>query len=299
MLPGFRILCATTVLAISILVFGLGAAALLRAAHEEFASLPSWRLAQQPPLTPQVPRPEITPVLAMLRIEAPGTKPLPETLRREVALPEPAPQQPAASQVMPAEVLDTKPAETTVTPDNGSAVAEPDEAASTPVTDQVATLNAPQPGIEPPAKPVVPGEEANGPDVKTPDVTVPESKVIEPAQPPSAETPAEPKASESKVSELKASESKPAESSDARPSPPKPQVTEASEPLSTLASIERSSEATASATEPKPVVKRVRRPSARAIAQRRQAARARAEARAQAAERLRQQQNPFPLFGGG
>lgn len=80
MLPGFRILFATTVLAISILVFGLGAAALLRAAHEEFASLPSWRLAQQPvltPFTPQVPRLETTPVLAMLRIEAPGTKPLP------------------------------------------------------------------------------------------------------------------------------------------------------------------------------------------------------------------------------
>lgn len=48
MLPGLRILFATTALAISVLIFGLGAAALLRAAHEEFASLPSWRLAQQP-----------------------------------------------------------------------------------------------------------------------------------------------------------------------------------------------------------------------------------------------------------
>ena len=48
MLPGFRFLFATVVLAVSVLVFGLGAAALLRAAHEEFASLPSWRLAQQP-----------------------------------------------------------------------------------------------------------------------------------------------------------------------------------------------------------------------------------------------------------
>ena len=72
MLPGLRILFATTILAISILVFGLGAAALLRAAHEEFASLTLWRPAQQPvltPFTPQVPRLETTPVLAMLRIE--------------------------------------------------------------------------------------------------------------------------------------------------------------------------------------------------------------------------------------
>ena len=53
MLPGFRFLFATVVLAVSVLVFGLGAAALLRAAHEEFASLPSWRLAQPPPLAPQ------------------------------------------------------------------------------------------------------------------------------------------------------------------------------------------------------------------------------------------------------
>ncbi|HEX7790013.1 MAG TPA: hypothetical protein VF467_05725, partial [Afipia sp.] len=100
MLPGFRLLLATTVLAISVLVFGLGAAALLRAAHEEFASLPSWRLAQQPvltPFTPQVPRLETTPILAMLRIEAPSTKPLPETLRRDVVLPEATRRQPVAA----------------------------------------------------------------------------------------------------------------------------------------------------------------------------------------------------------
>lgn len=53
MLPGFRFLLGAIVLCFSILVFGLGAAALFRAAHEEFASRPSWRatpgtmLAQQ------------------------------------------------------------------------------------------------------------------------------------------------------------------------------------------------------------------------------------------------------------
>ena len=43
MLPGFRFLFAATLLTISMLIFGLGAAALLRAAHQEFASIPSRR----------------------------------------------------------------------------------------------------------------------------------------------------------------------------------------------------------------------------------------------------------------
>jgi len=42
MLPGFRFLFSAIVLCFSLLVFGLGAAALLRAAHEQFASRPSW-----------------------------------------------------------------------------------------------------------------------------------------------------------------------------------------------------------------------------------------------------------------
>jgi hypothetical protein len=67
MLPGFRFLLAAIVLCISILVFGLGAAALLRAAHEEFAQNPSWRAAPEPRFA----QAEETsrPVLAMLRIE--------------------------------------------------------------------------------------------------------------------------------------------------------------------------------------------------------------------------------------
>ena len=43
MLPGFRFLFAAIILSMSVLVFGLGAAALLRAAHEQFASIPSRR----------------------------------------------------------------------------------------------------------------------------------------------------------------------------------------------------------------------------------------------------------------
>lgn len=70
MLPGFRFLFAAIVLSMSILVFGLGAAALLRAAHEEFASNPTWHAHPETMFARQA---EVTgPVLAMLRIEPPA-----------------------------------------------------------------------------------------------------------------------------------------------------------------------------------------------------------------------------------
>src|SRR5712671_1652151 len=84
MLPGFRFLFAAIMLLLSILIFGLGAAALLRAAHEEFASNPSWHATPETTFAQQneaprreAPRPEATrpnatrPVLAMLRMDAP------------------------------------------------------------------------------------------------------------------------------------------------------------------------------------------------------------------------------------
>jgi hypothetical protein len=70
MLPGLRFLFAAIILSMSILVFGLGAAALLRAAHEEFASNPSWHATPETMFTQQG---EATrPVLAMLRIDMPA-----------------------------------------------------------------------------------------------------------------------------------------------------------------------------------------------------------------------------------
>ena len=67
MLPGFRFLLAAVLLSISILIFGLGAAALLRAAHEEFAANPTWRGAPEPVFAQQG---EATkPTLALLRVE--------------------------------------------------------------------------------------------------------------------------------------------------------------------------------------------------------------------------------------
>jgi hypothetical protein len=68
MLPGLRFLFAAIVLATSILVFGLGAAALLRAAHEEFASIPARPAPREPQFAQQT---EAPPVLAMLRVDPP------------------------------------------------------------------------------------------------------------------------------------------------------------------------------------------------------------------------------------
>jgi hypothetical protein len=66
MLPGFRFLFAAMVLSMSVLIFGLGAAALLRAAHEEFASIPSRR---PPPEIVFAQQSDARPTLAILRLE--------------------------------------------------------------------------------------------------------------------------------------------------------------------------------------------------------------------------------------
>jgi len=72
MLPGFRFLFAAIVLCMSVLVFGLGAAALLRTAHEDFASNPSWRTPAEPRFAQQ----EATkPVLAVLSLQPSPTEP--------------------------------------------------------------------------------------------------------------------------------------------------------------------------------------------------------------------------------
>ena len=85
MLPGFRFLFAAILLSMSILVFGLGAAALLRAAHEEFASNPSWRGAPETMFAQQA---EATrPVLAMLRVEPATAEAKPSENTRAVAMP--------------------------------------------------------------------------------------------------------------------------------------------------------------------------------------------------------------------
>src|SRR5579859_4753947 len=93
MLPGFRFLFAATMLSMSLLIFGLGAAALLRAAHESFASNSSWRAA---PEVPFAQHPDTTPpVLATLRVEPPVMEKANEAAKRTAA---PAEQPPSAAE---------------------------------------------------------------------------------------------------------------------------------------------------------------------------------------------------------
>ena len=108
MLPGFRFLFAAVMLSMSLLIFGLGAAALLRAAHESFASNSSWRAA---PEVPFAQHPDTTlPVLATLRVE-PGAV---ERTNDQVAVAAaPVREEPAAAEpVKNDQVAALRPAET-------------------------------------------------------------------------------------------------------------------------------------------------------------------------------------------
>jgi hypothetical protein len=97
MLPGFRFLSAAIVLSMSILVFGLGATALLRAAHEEFASNPSWRAAPETRFAQ--PGEATGPTLAMLRADPPDA----EQTASDNAPPVAEPAEPATIVSAPAE----------------------------------------------------------------------------------------------------------------------------------------------------------------------------------------------------
>ena len=98
MLPGFRFLFAAILLSLSLLVFGLGAAALLRVAHEEFASNPSWRA---PPEMTFAQRPDATrPILAALRVDL-----APKALDEGPAIAAPAEQAAIAPQPSVAEEI--------------------------------------------------------------------------------------------------------------------------------------------------------------------------------------------------
>jgi hypothetical protein len=94
MLPGLRFVFAAAALAVSVVIFGLGAAAFLRAAHENLASATAWRPIDEPLARRAEPAP---PTLAMLRAEperaasAPAAEPgNPEAVTTD-ATPETAP----------------------------------------------------------------------------------------------------------------------------------------------------------------------------------------------------------------
>jgi hypothetical protein len=200
MLPGFRFLFAAIVSSMSILVFGLGAAALLRAAHEEVSSNPSWRaapetrFAQQGETTP--------PVLALLRVEPQPAEPMaPENSPAAAAEPAAiasAPTEPAASASAP-----TEPAA------SASAPAEP--AASAPTSaepERIAALkpdDAPRPEsakpemprAESPAQAEIPPAQADAPapDAET-KIATSEQALSDKAPPDKAASEASPPANE-------------------------------------------------------------------------------------------------------
>jgi hypothetical protein len=178
MLPGFRFLFAAIVLSMSILVFGLGAAALLHAAHEQFASNTSLRTA--PETTFAQPSEATRPVLAVLRVEPPAPAERPDAV-----------DPPAA--VVPADTAAT------------SAPAEPESIVSAPPEpEKIAALTAQ--GSSPSASPPPPAKAETPADVgpaatevpATATATAPMANEASPAQADAAPT-AAPAASEAKV----------------------------------------------------------------------------------------------------
>ena len=147
MLPGFRFLFAAIMLSMSLLVFGLGAAALLRAAHESFASNSSWRAA---PEVPFAQHPDTTmPVLATLRVEPPAM----EKLNDEVTIvAAPARAEPAAEPIRNDQVAALKPAETLpAEPVKPAEPTPPIPAAENPPAAETAIETAPSPAASAPA----------------------------------------------------------------------------------------------------------------------------------------------------
>lgn len=180
MLPGFRFLFAAIVLTISTLIFCLGAAALLRASHETFASLPV--LPSAPTLPPAAtadasPHDAAPPTLALLRVDTPeleaaaAPRPVPAPVS-EPALPAPevrqtvtAPPPPdiAASEPKPAPAATTSEpsaktdkVETTATasPANPADTAKAEPAQTQPVQAQPSQADTIQQAERPQPEPV-------------------------------------------------------------------------------------------------------------------------------------------------
>lgn len=160
MLPGFRFLFAATLLSVSILVFGLGATALLRSTHEQFVSNPSWRTGPQEQVFAQLSEP-VEPVLAVLRAEpAPPAEPA-SVLRDDIptiALPVSSVEQATALPPEPAARTDTPAAEPTPTEPPASALTAQDLAI-------VAAADSPAPAALPASQPetIAPSASPDGP----------------------------------------------------------------------------------------------------------------------------------------
>jgi len=145
MLPGFRFLFAAIALAVSLLVFGLGAAALLRTAHEQFTSVQTVR---PPPITLALRSADApTPTLSLLRVEPQAIATTTPTVVPTVAAAQGPTDgaMPAGTKAAEATPADSKAAETKTTE-----IETPAGSASASVAD--ATAPQPRPEPAPPAK---------------------------------------------------------------------------------------------------------------------------------------------------
>jgi hypothetical protein len=166
MLPGFRFLSVAVVLAVSMLIFGLGAAALLRATHEEFASLP---LKQMPEVTFGSPREAEQPMLAVLQVDPPNAdpaEPKPDQVAAQnppLATTDPQPKLTSIAAILAHDA--TSAAASSVTPATSPA---PSDSVSPTSTDTAsAHANTAEPSEPPPS--VVASVDAG--DVAKPDIT--------------------------------------------------------------------------------------------------------------------------------
>jgi hypothetical protein len=123
MLPGLRLLFVAIVLSLSMLIFGLGAASLLRSAHEEFVSLPTMRPQPETVFAQQTEANR--PTLALLRVDTPVTE---QNGVSRPAVPD-VPSAAAPPQEQSSPVATTEPDRTAAEPDKTTA-AEHDRSAT-------------------------------------------------------------------------------------------------------------------------------------------------------------------------
>jgi hypothetical protein len=146
MLPGLRFLFSAVVLTMSMLVFGLGAAALLRASHDRFVTTSKIRSAP-PPMYAQHGEPA-TPALTMLRVDAPASAPtaaIDAAITVATAGPEPREPPPSSAEPTPAaQVAVLTPVDTTDAKSSALAAAPAAEA------DVAATMASMPPADSPP-----------------------------------------------------------------------------------------------------------------------------------------------------
>ncbi|MEH2510304.1 hypothetical protein V1291_001658 [Nitrobacteraceae bacterium AZCC 1564] len=294
MLPGIRFIFVTVILSASVLIFGLGAAALLRVSHEEFATPSSWRVAQ--PQFPPTPVETNTPTLAMLRVETPEVAK--EDLAGESPNPTPAPSSDANLNTPDALNKLSVTAEAPPQPE----APEGSTDKSLEVGGQPAPVPADSPAPAPSAIAVAPTpaieKQASGPtegaacDPRNSEAEPPEAQADQTAtagaKPHKAE-PADIKVADAKAPEIETSESKVLQTSKtSEAETPEHSVTVVKTAAVKGQDVTPRTAKIHAATPSKPAAKKPTRSGLYAVARRRAAARARAIARARAAQLAQQ-----------